>query len=106
MFVFPRDGSLLATAGNDVMVGLWTVATGQRWVSLDGQATWLPTVMFSPDGRTLVQASGDDDDIRLWDLADLLRAMPERNSSVLKNDQTWRPVTCGSNPVALLPIVP
>ena len=68
---FSPDGSLLATAGNDGMVGLWTVATGQRRVSLDGQATWLPTILFSPDGRTLVLACGDDD-IRLWDLADLL----------------------------------
>jgi WD40 repeat protein len=69
---FSPDGSLLATAGTDGMVGLWTVATGHRRVRLDVQSNWLPTVMFSSDGRTLVVAAGDDDEIRLWYLADLL----------------------------------
>jgi Tol biopolymer transport system component len=68
---FSPDGSVLATAANDGVVRLWTVATGQRRASLDGQATSLRTVAFSPDARTLVLATGDDDDIRLWNLADL-----------------------------------
>ena len=71
---FSPDGSLLATAGNDGTLGLWTVATGQRRVSLDGQAVWPHTVAFSADGRTVALATGDDDDVRLWDLAELLRA--------------------------------
>ena len=69
---FSPDGLLLATAGNDGMLALWTVATGQRRLSLDGQATCLRTVAFSADGRTLLLATEDDDDIRLWDLANLL----------------------------------
>jgi WD40 repeat protein len=73
---FSPDGSLLATAGNDGMLGLWTVATGQRRVSLDSQSAWPQTVVFSPDGRFLVLATGSDDDIRSWDVAELLRAAP------------------------------
>ncbi len=65
---FSPDGTLLATAGNDGVLGLWTVASGQRRVWLDGQALCLKFVAFSPDGRTLVLATGDDDDIRIWDL--------------------------------------
>ena len=65
---FSPDGSLLPTAGNDGILGLWKVATGQRRVSLDSQATWLRAVDFSTDGQTLVLATGDDDDVRLWDL--------------------------------------
>jgi WD40 repeat protein len=71
---FSPDGSLLATADNDGMLGLWTVATGQRRMSLDSHATRLLTVAFSPDGRTLVLSTGEDDDIRLWDIAKVLRA--------------------------------
>ncbi len=73
---FSPEGSLLATAGNDGTVGLWTVATGQREASLDGQATCLRTVAFSPDGRTLFLSSGNDDDLRLWEVAELLGASP------------------------------
>jgi len=71
---FSPDGSLLATAGNDGMLGLWTVATGQRLLRLDSQATCLRTVSFSPDARTLILATEDDDDIRSWDVAELLAA--------------------------------
>jgi WD40 repeat protein len=82
---FSPDGSLLATAGNDGMLGLWTVATGQRQVSLDSHAVCLRTVAFSPDGRALVLATGNDDDVRSWDIAELLRASPAANSSPMKN---------------------
>ncbi len=75
---FSADGSLLASVGNDGTLGLWTVATGVRRLSLNVGATWLRTVAFSPDGQTLALATGDDDDIRFWDLAELLQ--PERGS--------------------------
>jgi WD40 repeat protein len=68
---FSPDGLLLATAGNDGLIGVWVLATGDRRVSLDGQAQSLRTVAFSPDGRTLALTTLDDDDIRLWDVAEL-----------------------------------
>jgi WD40 repeat protein len=68
---FSPDGSLLATAANDGTLGLWTVATGQRRLSLDTGATLLRRVSFSPDGRALMLATGNDDDIRLWNIAKL-----------------------------------
>jgi WD40 repeat protein len=73
---FSPDGSLLARAANDGMVGVWTVATGQRLATLDGQATLLRAVALSPDGRTLVLSSGNDDDFRLWNVAEILPASP------------------------------
>lgn len=81
---FSSDGALMATACNDGSVGLWAVATGQRRLSLDSQALSLRTVAFSPDGQTLVLATGDDDDIRSWDIAELLRTSPGPYSSPMK----------------------
>ena len=78
---FSGDGSLLATVGNDGTLGLWTVATGVRRLSLNGNAMWLQTVAFSPNGQTLALATGDDDDIRFWDLAELLPPEPGSRST-------------------------
>jgi WD40 repeat protein len=71
---FSPDGSLLATVGNDGTLGLWAVATGERRASLDNQARWAHAVAFSPDGQTLALATGDDDYVRLWDVAEVLGA--------------------------------
>jgi WD40 repeat protein len=73
---FSPDGELLATAGNDGIIGLWTVATGHR-IELDAQATSLRVVAFSPNGQLLVLATGDDDDLRFWGVAELVRARPD-----------------------------
>ena len=81
---FSPDGALMATAANDGTLGLWKVATGERLVSLDGRATSLQKVAFSPDGRTLVLATWDDDDLRLWDVAAILRLPPGQKSSPMK----------------------
>jgi WD40 repeat protein len=66
---FSPDGRLLATAG-DGTASLWSLATGRELRRVDGQANRLSHVAFSPDGRTLV-ATGNDDDIRFWDLDSL-----------------------------------
>jgi WD40 repeat protein len=72
---FSPDGRFLATA--DVgTASLWSVATGRELRRVDGQAIWLSHVAFSPVGRTRV-ATGDDDDIRLWDLDSLIAEQSE-----------------------------
>jgi WD40 repeat protein len=76
---FSPDGSLMATAGNDGIVGLWLAATGQCLVSLDSQATCLRTVAFSPDGRSLILATQDDDHVRSWNVAELLASLGDEN---------------------------
>ena len=72
---FSPDGSLLATAGNDGLIGIWVVATGDRCVSLDGHAHSVGTVAFSPDGLTIALATLDDDDVRLWTVAEILASI-------------------------------
>ncbi len=67
---FSPDGMTMATAGNDGMVRLWSVTTGRQTALLDGDASSLGCIAYSADGQMLVAMSRDDNDIRLWDLAD------------------------------------
>jgi WD40 repeat protein len=68
---FSPNGRLLATADDDSTVKLWSVATGRRLSSLEGQADRLCGVAFSLDGRTLA-AIGNDSDVRLWDVTEAI----------------------------------
>ena len=63
-----RDGSLLATAGDDHRVRVWNLGDGKLVHKLEGHNDWVRTVDYSPDGRLLASA-GNDRQIILWDAA-------------------------------------
>lgn len=66
--VFSRDGTMLATAGDDRTVRIWDTATGAELHSLSGHTGRVLGAAFSPDGATLY-STGLDRSIITWDLA-------------------------------------
>ena len=63
--VFSPDGRVLAVAGQDNVVSLVDVATGQPHLTLPGHTDGVNALAFSPDGRLLASASHDHT-VRLW----------------------------------------
>jgi WD40 repeat protein len=63
---FDPRGGLLASAGDDGTIRLWTVPRLKAVRTLLGHVGWVMSVDFSPDGVQLVSA-GADNTLRLWD---------------------------------------
>ncbi|MEP7051378.1 MAG: serine/threonine-protein kinase [Pseudomonadota bacterium] len=60
------DGSVLATAGADRIVQLWSLPSRKRLFTLTGHAGKVLSVDFSQDGALLASA-GEDKSVRVWD---------------------------------------
>jgi eukaryotic-like serine/threonine-protein kinase len=67
---FSPDGRWIASGSwePDNTVQLWDAATGEPCKTLPHPGT-VRTLAFDPDGRWLVSGGGDDDRLRVWDLA-------------------------------------
>lgn len=61
-----RDGKWLATAGDDHIVRVFSLANGQQLHRLSKHTDWVRTVDYSPSGKQLASA-GNDRLVHLWD---------------------------------------
>ncbi len=68
---FQPGGELLASAGRDRVIRLWSTTDGQEIGVLRSHEDWVNTIAFSHDGRWLVSGS-DDQTARLWSVSDRL----------------------------------
>ncbi len=50
-------------------IQIWDLATGRLWRECQIKKTWVPGLLFSPDGTMLAAYSGSDQTIYLWDPA-------------------------------------
>ncbi len=82
-----KDSRLLASVGQDGKVRLWDAETGKQRAEMEGGASWVERVAFSPRDDMLVSAAGRK--LRLWNSSgDLIREYPDANSTI--TDIKWR----------------
>jgi WD40 repeat protein len=70
---FSPDGALLATGflftETATHIKLFSTASGEEVRRLVGHVSWVPSLVFTADGRRLVSA-GADQTVRVWDVSD------------------------------------
>ena len=64
---FSLDGTILASASDDMTVILWNLKTDAPPHILRGHNGWIWSVSFSPDGKILASGS-DDKTVKLWNV--------------------------------------
>jgi WD40 repeat protein len=64
---FSPDGQTLAAGGNERVVRLWDVESGEELATLAGHEGFIASLAFSPDGESLATA-GQDSLVGLFDL--------------------------------------
>lgn len=79
---FSPDGTLLASAGIDKTIIIWSLSEGRQIYSLKGHSEWIFSLAFSPDGKFLASGSSDDT-VKVWSVS---KGTKEAEISVKPND--------------------
>ncbi len=74
-FAFSPDGQTLVgkggtgEGGHGNKICLWDAGTGKHKKTLTGHTSYITSILFIPEGSTVVSGGGYDNTIRLWDVA-------------------------------------
>ena len=60
------DSKLVASAGDDGVVRVWTAADGEPLCLLTGHEGVVRSVAFHPKNPTMLASGGQDGTVRLW----------------------------------------
>jgi eukaryotic-like serine/threonine-protein kinase len=113
-FNFSPDGKLLAAAGHEKTIKVWSAADGQELATLKGHTGDLVLdLAFSPDGKLLASAGARfnqvqgglmADEVRIWDIAQAktVRAIPDAGHSVVFSPDGKHLATCTEQPVQIM----
>jgi WD40 repeat protein/uncharacterized caspase-like protein len=66
---YSPDGKLIAAAGWDKNIKLWSAQTGQLINTLKGDQDGVNSIAFSPDGKLLI-SGGEDKTIKIWNIVE------------------------------------
>jgi WD40 repeat protein len=94
---FSPKGTLAASAGQDKVVRLWKVDTGEQIRALEGHTGYVMGLGFSPDGDRLL-SGGLDNTLRLWDARtgeEVARVQTELNVHAVAYSPDGRAVASG-----------
>ena len=101
---FSPDGRWVASGAGHVesAIRLWNATNGQLVARLEGHRTWVGALLFTPDSRSLISASGDET-IRIWDLNDAASAILNVRSLSAGADADTDATPTGAKPDAWVP---
>ena len=72
---FSPDNTVLVTGLRTSEIELWNLASGDKLTTLKGHTGQVETLVFSPDGKTLV-STGTDGTILVWDWDEIIENLP------------------------------
>jgi WD40 repeat protein len=78
---FSPDGRLLARAGDDRVIRVWDIWSGEELGQFTGHRGAIVTLTFSPEGRRLVTTSTDSTAL-VWDAGPMCDKLPRSWSSI------------------------
>ena len=84
------DGKLLAAGDTNGDIHIWTVADGQKRLSIKAHTGWIWAVPFSPDGVRIASAS-EDHAIKIWEVETGKLHRTFSGHSKRASSVTWHP---------------